>query len=175
MPTPPCPPFSGHGIYLDEEGIELMLEHETFLVPTLVAPRAVLAAHERGLPVPEWALEKTRRVIDVDQENVARAHRAGARCALGTDSGVSLHGQNLAELALLQEIGVSPMDAIVAGTRRGAEVMGLEGDLGTIKEGKLADLVLTDVDPRASLASLSDPTRIRVVIQDGRVVKNLRG
>jgi imidazolonepropionase-like amidohydrolase len=163
-----------HGIYLDPEGIDLMLERGTFLVPTLAAPRAVLAAADQGLPVPPWALEKTRRVIDAHQENVARARAAGVKIALGTDSGVGFHGQNLHELTLLQEIGMSAMDAIVSGTRRGAEVMGLEDELGTVEEGKLADLVLTDADPLARLDALKDPDRIRLVIQDGHIVKDLR-
>ncbi len=163
-----------HGIFLDQEGIDLMLESGTFLVPTLVAPRAVLEARDRGLPVPEWAIEKTKRVLEAHQENIARAHAAGVRIALGTDSGVGPHGQNLRELSLLQEIGMTPLEAIVAGTRHGAEVMGLQEDLGTVETGKLADMVLTDVDPLANLSALVDPDRIRVVIQDGRLMKDLR-
>lgn len=163
-----------HGIFLDQEGIDLMLAAGTFLIPTLVAPRAVLEARERGLPVPDWAVEKTKRVLEAHQENIARAHAAGVRIALGTDAGVGPHGQNLRELMLLQEIGLSPMEAIVAGTQHGAQVMGLEGELGTIEVGKLADLILTDVDPLAHLGALADPDRIRMVIQDGQVVKDLR-
>jgi imidazolonepropionase-like amidohydrolase len=162
-----------HGIYLDDEAIDLMLEAGTVLVPTLVAPQAVLDAADSGMPVPPWAVEKSRRVIDVHRDSVRRAHAAGVRLALGTDSGVGPHGRNLRELALLREVGLSPMDAILAGTRNAAAAMGLLARIGTLEAGKLADLVLTPVDPLTHLADLADPGQIRLVMQGGRVVKGL--
>lgn len=163
-----------HGIYLDDEGIELMLERGTFLVPTLVAPLAVLDAAEAGLPVPAYAIEKSRRVMDDHRENVARAYRAGVRIAFGTDSGVGPHGQNLRELGLLAALGMSPMEVIEAATRTAAEVMGLEAEVGTLEAGKRADVVLTSVDPMTRLADLADPANIALVMQDGRVLKDRR-
>lgn len=83
---------------------------------------------------------------------------------MGTDSGVTLHGQNLREPALMVEGGMSPMQAIAATTRSAAELMGLESELGTLEPGKRADLVLVDADP-LDVATLAD--RVSAVYQDG--------
>ena len=86
----------------------------------------------------------------------------------GTDSGVTPHGQNLRELGLMVDGGMSPMQAIVATTRSAAELMGLESELGTLEPGKRADLVLVEGDP-LDVATLAD--RVTAVYQDGaRVV-----
>jgi imidazolonepropionase-like amidohydrolase len=163
-----------HGIFLDDEAIDLMLERGTFLVPTLVAPMAVLEAVDAGLSVPPWAIEKAKMVIDAHSASVARAHAAGVRIAFGTDSGVGPHGQNLRELGLLQGVGLSAMEAIVAATRSAAAVMGLEAEIGTLEAGKRADVVLASANPLEHLGALADPANIAVVIQDGRIVKDLR-
>lgn len=163
-----------HGIYLDDEAIELMVDRGTFLVPTLAAPLAVMEAHEAGVPVPAWAVAKTRRVLEAHQGSVARAHRAGVKIALGTDSGVGPHGHNLKELAHMVSAGLSPMEAITAGTRNAAELMGLLDELGTLEVGKRADLVLTAVNPLTDIGNLGDPGRILLVVQDGKVVKDIR-
>jgi imidazolonepropionase-like amidohydrolase len=87
---------------------------------------------------------------------------------MGTDSGVTPHGDNLRELSLMVEGGMSPMDAIVATTRSAAELMGLDQELGTLEAGKRADLVVVDGDP-LDVATLGD--RVRSVYRDGvRVV-----
>lgn len=163
-----------HGIFLDDEAIDLMLAHGTFLVPTLAAPLAVLEAHEAGAPVPPWAVAKTRHVLEAHQDSVAKAHRAGVKMALGTDSGVGRHGSNLRELSLLVAAGLSPLEAIVAGTASAAALLGLDQELGTVEAGKRADLVLTPVDPLADIAALADPDRIVLVMQDGQIRKDAR-
>lgn len=160
-----------HGIYLDQEAIDLMLAHGTVLVPTLLAPMAVLEAADAGAPVPPWALAKAAAVIDAHRESVARAHRAGVKIVLGTDSGVGRHGTNLRELSQLVAVGLTPMEAIRAGTLSAAELMGLEQELGTVEPGKRADLVLTPVNPLTHIDGLADPDNIRMVMQDGRLVK----
>lgn len=156
-----------HGIYLDDEAIEMMLARGTFFVPTLMAPRGVLDAADAGLAIPESSLRKAREVIDIHRDAFRRAVAAGVRIAMGTDSGVTPHGQNLRELALMAEGGMSPGDVLVAATRNAAELLGVDGELGTIEPGKRADLVIVDGDPYA-FAGLSD--RIRAVYQDGRLV-----
>ena len=153
-----------HGIYLDDEAIAMMLERGTWLVPTLVAPRGVIDAAEAGAAIPEASVAKAREVVEAHRDSFARAVAAGVRVAMGTDSGVTPHGRNLRELALMVEGGMSPMDAIVATTASAAELMGLEADLGTLEQGKVADLVVVDGDP-LDLASLAD--RVDSVYRDG--------
>ena len=156
-----------HGIYLDDEAIDLMLTRGTWLVPTLVAPRGVLDAAAAGVAIPEAALAKAREVVDIHRESFRKAVAAGVKVAMGTDSGVTAHGQNLRELPLMVEGGMTPADALVATTRSAAELMGLEDELGTIEAGKRADLVVVDGDP-LDVTTLGD--RVRAVYQDGRQV-----
>lgn len=136
-----------HGIYLDDEAIAMMLERGTWLVPTLSAPRAVLAAGEAGARLAEPVLRKAREVLEVHRDSFRRAVRAGVRVAMGTDSGVGPHGHNLEELALMTEhSSMTPLDAWVATTSSAAALCGVDEELGTISPGKLADLTVIDGD-----------------------------
>jgi imidazolonepropionase-like amidohydrolase len=156
-----------HGIYLDDEAIELMLEHGAYLVPTLVAPLGVARAAEAGAPIPENVLAKAAEVVEVHQASVRRAVEAGVKVAMGTDAGVVPHGTNLEELQLMADRGMSPEDVLVATTRTAAELMGLEQELGTIEPGKRADLVVVSGDP-FDFSDLAG--RIERVYRDGRLV-----
>ncbi|MBA2488462.1 MAG: amidohydrolase family protein [Chloroflexi bacterium] len=156
-----------HGIYLDDEAIELMLEHGTWLVPTLVAPGGVIDAAAQGVPVPEASVAKARQVVDIHQRSFSKAVAAGVRIAMGTDSGVTPHGSNLRELALMADGGMEPAQVLAAATSSAAELMGLSDRLGTLEPGKLADVVLVRGDV-ADLATLSE--RIESVYMEGRLV-----
>jgi imidazolonepropionase-like amidohydrolase len=155
-----------HGIYLDDQAIELMLQRGTYLVPTLVAPRGVLKAADAGMAIPEASLAKAREVIDIHFDSFRRAVAAGVRIAMGTDSGITPHGRNLDELALMEQGGMTPLEVLVATTRVAAELMGLDKDAGTIEAGKRADLVVVEGDPLV-LEGLAD--RITAVFQKGRL------
>jgi len=156
-----------HGVYLDDQAIELMLERGTWLVPTLMAPRGVFAAAEAGVPIPEHVLAKARMVAEAHTDSARRAVAAGVKVAMGTDSGVTPHGQNLQELPLLEAAGLSPAQVLHSATRSAAQLLGMAEELGTIEPGKRADLVVLDGDPY-DLATLTD--RIRLVYQDGVLV-----
>ncbi len=162
-----------HGIYLDDEAIDLMLEHDTFLVPTLLAPVAVIESGKEG-GMPDYGLRKAREVMEIHSDSIARAHKAGVKIAMGTDAGVMPHGTNLRELGLMVNIGMTPMEAIVATTRVAAECLGWHERVGTVEAGKLADLVIAAKDPLADIRSLEKPENIAVVMQDGKVVKDRR-
>jgi imidazolonepropionase-like amidohydrolase len=136
-----------HGIYLDDEAIELMLARGTWLVPTLVAPQGVLDAAEAGASVAPEMLDKARAVIDVHRSSFRRAVEAGVRIAMGTDSGVTPHGLNLRELALMVDGGMPPREVLRAATRSAAELLGVEDERGTLERGKLADFVVVGGDP----------------------------
>ena len=153
-----------HGVYLDDEAIELMLERGTYLVPTLVAPRGVIEAAEAGAAIPEASLRKAREVVDIHRESFRRAVEAGVSVAMGTDSGVTPHGRNLRELELMVEGGMTPAQALVATTSSAARLMGLGDELGTIEPGKRADVVVVGGDA-LDVASLDE--RIEAVYKDG--------
>jgi imidazolonepropionase-like amidohydrolase len=156
-----------HGIYLDDEAIQLMLDHGAYLVPTLVAPVGVIKAAEAGAGIPEGAVSKAREVIDAHRDSFRRAAEAGVKVAMGTDAGVVPHGTNLDELQLMADGGMSPEDVLVATTRTAAELMGLSRTLGTIEPGKRADLVVVSGDP-FDFGDLAG--RIARVYQDGVLV-----
>ena len=136
-----------HGIYLDDEAIELMLRHGTWFVPTLVAPQGVLDAADSGISLPAAILEKARMVLEIHRAAFRRAVDAGVRIAMGTDSGVTPHGRNLRELELMAAGGMEPAAVLEATTRSAAQLLGVDGELGTVEEGKLADLVVVSGDP----------------------------
>jgi imidazolonepropionase-like amidohydrolase len=162
-----------HGIYLDEEAIDLMLKNRTFLVPTLLAPLAVLEAGEKG-GMPEYGLRKAREVIEIHSDSIARAYKSGVKIAMGTDAGVMPHGTNLRELGLMVNIGMSPMEAIVATTRSAAECLGWEAQVGTLEPGKLADIIITRGDPLRDIRALENPDNILLVMKDGKIYKDIR-
>ena len=136
-----------HGIYLDDEAIGMMLERGTFLVPTLIAPTGVSKAVAAGAQIPEASIRKAEEVVGAHRDSFRRAVAAGVKVAMGTDSGVTPHGENLEELTLMVEGGMTPEQALTATTRTAAELMGLDADLGTIEPGKVADLVVAAGDP----------------------------
>ena len=136
-----------HGIFLDDEAIELMMERGTWFVPTLVAPQGVLDAAAAGAAAAGDRSTKARMVVDVHRAAFRQAVEAGVRIAMGTDSGVTPHGRNLRELALMVEGGMTPAAALEATTRSAAQLMGVDDELGTIEPGKLADLVVVSGDP----------------------------
>ncbi|KON89993.1 aryldialkylphosphatase [Sporosarcina globispora] len=159
-----------HGIYIDDECIELMLKHGTYLVPTLLAPVAVLELSEKA-GMPEYGIKKAMEAIDAHKASIEKAYKAGVKIAMGTDAGVMPHGTNLRELSLMNEIGMSPMETIVATTKVAAECMGWEDQIGTLEAGKLADIVITRTNPLTNLKSLEDNSNIHVVIKGGVIVK----
>ena len=136
-----------HGIYLDDEAIGMMLERGTYLVPTLIAPRGVTMAVEAGAQIPEASIRKAEEVVEVHRESFRLAVEAGVKVAMGTDSGVTPHGANLMELSLMVDGGMTPLEALTATTKTAAELMGVDGELGMIAEGKTADLVIAGGDP----------------------------
>jgi imidazolonepropionase-like amidohydrolase len=156
-------------VYLDDAAIEMMKERETFLVPTLVAPTGVITAAEAGIPIPENMVSKARGVIDEHRDSFKRAVAAGVKVAMGTDSAVTPHGENLKELGLMAEGGMEPAAVLRSTTSLAAELMGLEDELGTIEAGKRADLVVVDGDP-FDFVTLSE--RIVAVYKDGRSVRS---
>jgi len=162
-----------HGIYLDDEAIQMMLDRGVYLVPTLVAPQDVieLAEARPGL-LPAYAIEKSRQVMGTHRASFRMAVQAGMKIAMGTDSGVGPHGGNARELALMVEHGgMSPMQAIVASTRSSAELLHLDTELGTLAPGKLADLLVVEGDPLADIRVLADGARLALVVKGGSAVR----
>ncbi len=162
-----------HGTYLDDEAINMMLENDTYLVPTLLVNKNNMERAKRG-EVREWEVEAALKVFDIQKENIKKAYKAGVTIALGTDCGVLSHGRNLEELSILCEVGMTPNEAIVAGTKTAAECLGWQDKVGTVEEGKFADIVISKTNPLKGIKSLGNPDNIVMVIKDGKIVKDIR-
>jgi imidazolonepropionase-like amidohydrolase len=161
-----------HGVYLNEEAVSLMVERKIPLIPTI---SALYHIESKGIDagIPAYAVEKTLMVKPHHLESIRLAREAGVLVAAGTDAGTpfNLHGENLCEIKLLVEYGgFSPMQAIEAGTRVSARVLGLENDLGTIEEGKLADLIMVAGNPLDNIDILLERDSICLVMQGGKLV-----
>jgi imidazolonepropionase-like amidohydrolase len=117
-------------------------------------------------------MAKATRVREAMHDTFRRAYAAGVKLVLGTDAGTpyNRHGDNARELELMVRLGADPLDALRAGTRNAAELLGKLDVLGTIEPGKVADLVLCEGDVVAEVARLRRPEAIRAVIQGGRIV-----
>jgi imidazolonepropionase-like amidohydrolase len=163
-----------HGIFLDDEAIDLMLEHKTFLVPTLLAPLAVVEIAESTGNMPEYGVRKAKEIVEIHRDSIAKAYKAGVTISMGTDAGVMPHGTNLRELGLMVGVGMSPMEAIVSTTKTAAHCLGWQDRVGTIEPGKFADLIITKTDPLADIRSLEKPENIVLVMKDGKIEKDLR-
>lgn len=165
-----------HGAALDDELIEQMARQGTWLVPTFTVLRKVVAidAASPGA-LPAYMAPKARWLIERQRESFPKALAAGVKIAMGTDAGGFGHGRNAAELAYMVEAGMTPMQAIVAATRMGAQCMGLGDTVGQLREGMLADLLVVDGDPLADVAVLEDRARLRLILKDGAVIKDTLG
>jgi imidazolonepropionase-like amidohydrolase len=159
-----------HGYQLDDELRKRMVDQGTFLVPTLLETMT-------DVTVSPTAREKSIRWHEMAHEAVAASASAGVRIALGTDAGLSPdHGTNLRELGLLVRFGgLTPMQAIVAGTRTSAELCGLSDELGTIEAGKIADVVVVRGDPLADIDAVGIPDNVLLVLKAGIVAKDRGG
>jgi imidazolonepropionase-like amidohydrolase len=146
-----------------------MVERKVHYIPTI---SALYHIETRGIEagIPDYAVEKTLMVKPHHLESIRMAREAGVLVAAGTDAGTpfNLHGSNLGEIKLLVEYGgFSPMAAIEAATRVSAQALGLENELGTIEEGKIADLVLVAGNPLENIDILLERASIRLVMQGG--------
>jgi len=150
-----------HGIFLDDEAIELMVHNDVFLVPTLAAPYWIIdAGVEKG--VPEFAVEKSKAVIESHAKSFQKAREAGVKIAMGTDAGTPFnkHGKNKFEIKMMVENGMKPIEAIKAATMGGAELMELTDKLGSISEGKLADMVVVDGKPDQDIEDIYEVAEV---------------
>ena len=162
-----------HGTYLDDEVIQMMVDQGTYLVPTCVVINENKKYAETG-KLPEYSAEQAIEVASIHDKNIKKAYKAGVRIVMGTDCGVVPHGLNLEELGYLCDIGMSPEESIMAGTKHAAECLKMEDKIGTIEKGKLADIIISKKDPIAHIKSLGNSDNIVLVLKDGKIVKDLR-
>lgn len=158
-----------HGTYMDDEIFKLMRKHNVYYVPTILAGNFVAEKAKIDGYFPEIVRPKAAAIGPLIQGTFAKAHANGVMIAFGTDSGVSAHGDNGQEFALMVEAGMSQMDAIRSATYNASKLLKIDDILGTIEVGKLADLVAVKGDPLEKISLLEN---ISFVMKDGKVYKH---
>ena len=156
-----------HGTFTNDETFRLYKQTGAYYVPTLLAPAAALADGQRGALTPAQ-FEKARQAAGNAEKSFARAIREGVKIAYGTDTGVSPHGRNGEEFALMVRNGMAPVAAIRSATLDAATLLGVESRVGTIEAGKDADIIAVDGDPIQDVRLLEN---VGFVMKHGRVHK----
>lgn len=157
-----------HASYLDDEGIALMKRHGTWLVADIYNGDYIEEVGRRD----GWSAEilrKNLQTTEIQRQAFAKASRAGVRIAYGTDSGVYPHGQNARQFAYMVRYGMTPMQAIQSATINAARLLGHEHEIGSIAQGKRADLIAVAGDPLDDIGRLH--RNVVAVMHDGVIVR----
>ncbi len=157
-----------HGSFIDDRGVELMLEKNIYLVPTFVAGYRILENAKKS-GIPGFMIEKNQGMRKLRAASIRKAIQAGIKVAFGSDAGTcsNCHGLNAMELILwVREGFMTPLQALCSGTRIAAEAIGAEERIGTLEKGKLADFAIVEGDLTVSLDPLLDS--IKAVYKEGK-------
>ncbi len=157
-----------HVSLVDDEGLKLAVERGTYLVMDIYNDDYILQEGAKKGMLPE-SIEKEKEIGQKQRDSFARAVKAGARFAFGTDGGVYPHGDNARQFAYMVRYGMTPMQAIQSATREAAALLGWGDRVGTLEAGKLADVIAVRGDPLQDVRALES---VGFVMKGGGVVKN---
>lgn len=158
-----------HGTYMTDEIMRLMKEHGTYYVPTILAGEWVAEKAKIDGFFPELVRPKAAAIGPVIKDTFRRAYEAGVPIVFGTDTGVSPHGDNAREFALMVEAGMPPMEAIRSATSVAARFLGIEETHGTLAAGKRADVIAVPGNPLEDIHAME---RVAFVMKAGRIYKH---
>ena len=158
-----------HGTYMNREIMDLMIDRGTYYVPTLLASDWVAEKAEIDGFFPELVRPKAAEIGPVALGTFTDAYNYGVPIVFGTDRGVSAHGDNAQEFALMVQGGMPEMEAIQSATSVAAKFLGIENTHGSIEIGKQADLIAVAKDPLRDISSLEN---INFVMKAGLIYKN---
>lgn len=158
-----------HGTYATADSYRLMKEHGTYLVPTLLVADVIYQQAVRNPEtLPPTVADKAKAVVPVMTKNFTNAYRAGVKIAFGTDQGASGGRNKAQEFALLVAAGMTPREAILAGTQQAAQLIGDPQDIGSVQAGRYADIVAVTGDPLENIEVLQ---KVDFVMKGGEVLK----
>ena len=157
-----------HGTYMDVETMKLMRKKSIAYVPTIIAGKYVAEKAEIDGFFSEVVRPKARTIGPQIQDTFAQAYRRGVQIVFGTDSGVSPHGENWKEFIYMVEAGMAPVEALNSAMSAGAELLGIDDELGTIESGKLADIIAINGNP---LQDIKQMENISLIVKDGQIYK----
>ena len=159
-----------HGTFMTEEVMDLMIERGTYYVPTISAGEFVAEKSKIDNYFPEIVRPKAASVGPQIGATFGKAHKRGVKIAFGTDVGVQAHGTNWKEFVYMNKYGMSEMDAIKSATMETAKLLRISDTLGSLEEGKIADIIAVDGNP---LEDISVMENVVFVMKDGVVYKNI--
>jgi imidazolonepropionase-like amidohydrolase len=157
-----------HASLIDDEGIKLAREKGTYLVMDIYNDDYILQEGAKAGMLPE-SLAKEKALGQLQRDNFRKAFRGGAKMAFGTDAGVYPHGDNARQFRYMVQYGMTPMQAIQAATINAADLLGWKDRIGSLSNGKFADIIAVKGDPTADPAVL---TRVNFVMKGGAVLKD---
>ncbi|MEA5260676.1 amidohydrolase family protein [Arcicella aquatica] len=157
-----------HGSFIDEEGIELMKQHGTYLVADIYNDDYILSEYGK-LGYPQKIIEKERLVGRLQRENFEKAAKAGVKIAFGSDAGVYPHGWNAKQFFYMVKFGLSPLQAIQSATINAADLLDWKDKIGSISKGKFADIIAVEGNPLENVSILE---KVKFVMKDGITYKN---
>jgi len=158
-----------HGSFLDAEALDLMKQKGTVLVPTLMAVKGLRERIRGGLYLPPAMKSKAEAAMAAIENAVRTAVAKNVKIGLGTDTSVYAYPRAAEEFGELVRYGVKPIDALRAGTSVDAELFGLADRLGSLTQGKTADIVAVPGNP---LSDIHVTERVFFVMKDGEVFRN---
>ncbi|GIT61014.1 MAG: Xaa-Pro dipeptidase [Gammaproteobacteria bacterium] len=158
-----------HGTLMDDEGMRLMREKGTYYVPTIIAGLWVAEKAKDPDFFPELVRPKAAEIGPQIKGTFGKAYQAGVKIAYGTDTGVSAHGNNATEFKHMVEAGMPPMKAIQSATVEAAKLLGEYEQLGSLVEGKVADIIAVNGNPVEDITILEE---VDFVMKSGRVYKS---
>ncbi|OUR76289.1 aryldialkylphosphatase [Alphaproteobacteria bacterium 46_93_T64] len=158
-----------HGIFMDQECLDEMLERGTYLVPTLSAVKNIIKNKDMGIA--SYIVEKALRVYDRHRESFTMFYKAGGKIAMGTDAGTpfNIHGDNAMELAFMVDCGMSPLDSLKSATSVAHACMQYD-NRGQLKKGFKADMLIVNGNPEEDIYMVAKPENHRSVIKNGKKV-----
>ena len=159
-----------HGNLIDEETARLIAQAGAYLVPTLVTYEA-LSEEGKSYNVPEDVIRKIDEAREFGILALRFADEAGVRIASGSDLLGPLQDRKARELEINTEV-LSPMESLVSATKTNASLFGMEDKIGTVEEGKLADLLVVDGNPLENIAVLQKKSNLKLIMKGGRVCKS---
>lgn len=157
-----------HGCLIDDEGIQLMKERGTFLMADIYVDDYIVSELAK-MGYPEKMIIKEKQLGQAQRENFQKALKASVKMVYGTDAGVYPHGWNAKQFSYMVKWGMTPMQAIQSSTINAADLMGWKKKVGSIKAGKLADIIATTENPLDNIEALE---KVAFVMKGGEIVKN---